>query len=63
MYVRFGYTPLEIFNHTQEQVPLSMNDDPINMIRTSQQHQKEGMHQDLQGDFRNSKEHHLMKNH
>ena len=34
-YVRFGYGSLKICNHTQGQVSLSMNADPINMIHTS----------------------------
>ena len=37
LYVRFGYSPLEIWNHNQGNVSGSMNADPINMIHTHQQ--------------------------
>ena len=40
-YVRFGYSLLEIGSHTQGQVSGSMNDDPINMIHTSQQSKRD----------------------
>ena len=53
-YVRFGYGPLSICNHTQGQVLGSMNTDPINMIHTSQQSTKEGLNKELEGDFRSS---------
>ena len=42
-YVRFGYFPLPIINHTQGQVLGSMKDDPINMIHTSQKPTSEGV--------------------
>ena len=41
-YVRFGYAPLIIWNHTQGQVSVSMNADLINKIHTSQQSTQEG---------------------
>ena len=40
LYFRFGYDLLTICNHTQGQVSVSMNMDPINIIRTSQQSTK-----------------------
>ena len=36
-YVRFGYGPLTIFNHTRGQVSVELNADTINMMHTSQQ--------------------------
>ena len=42
-YVRFGYGPLTIFNHTWGKVSGSMNADPINMIHKSQKQTKEGL--------------------
>ena len=39
-YVRFGYAPLKIFNHTGGNVSGSMNVDPINMTHTIQQSTK-----------------------
>ena len=36
-YVRFGYGPLKNFNHTQRQVVVSINPDPINTKKTGQQ--------------------------
>ena len=36
MYVRFVYGPLTICNHTLGQFSGSMNNDPINIIHTSQ---------------------------
>ena len=41
-YLRFGYGPLTILNLTWRQVSGSMNDDPINIIYTSQKSSKEG---------------------
>ena len=37
IYVRFGYGPLTICNHTQEQILVSMNDDTIEMVQPSKQ--------------------------
>ena len=42
-YVRFGYIPLEICNHTQGQVSGSINADPMNMIHTNQKPTNEGL--------------------
>ena len=39
-YVMFWYSPLTICYHTQGQVSVSMNSDPINMIYTSQRSTK-----------------------
>ena len=39
-YVRFGYVLLEIFWHTQGQVSVPMNSDPINMTHTQVKNQK-----------------------
>ena len=44
-YVRFGYGPLTICNHTQGQVSVSMHADPINMIQTSQKSIEEGLNE------------------
>ena len=41
-YIRLGYIPLNICNHTQGQVSVSMNDDPINMIHPNKKSTKEG---------------------
>ena len=54
-YVRFGYNPLKICNHTRGQVSVSMNTDPIIMIHTSQQPTKEDFNKELEGYFRPSK--------
>ena len=51
MYVRFGYVILAIFNHNRGEVSRSMNSDTINMIHTSQQSTKEGLDEELEGDF------------
>ena len=40
MYVWFGYVPMTILYDTREQVSVSMNDDTINTIHTSQQSTK-----------------------
>ena len=45
MYVRFGYGPLKICNHTQGKVSGSMNAKPINIIHTNQQSTKEGLNE------------------
>ena len=50
-YSWFGYVPLMICNHIRGQVSISMNDDIINMIRTSQQYTKEGFNRYLEGCF------------
>ena len=50
-YVRFGYGPLAIFHHIQEQFLGSMNTDTINMIHTSKQSTKEVLNKELEGDF------------
>ena len=42
-YIWFGYGPLIIYHHTRGQVSVPMNDDPINMIHTSQQSTKKGL--------------------
>ena len=39
-YVWFGYSPLTIQNHTQGKDLGSVNNDPINMIHTSQKSKK-----------------------
>ena len=52
MFVQFGYGPLTIFNESQGNFSGTMNADPINMIHTSQKSAKEGLHKDLEGDFR-----------
>ena len=54
-YVRFGYGPLKIYNHTQGQFSGSMNIYTIDMIHTSQQSTKEVLNKELDGDFRISK--------
>ena len=54
-YVRFGYGPLTIFNHTQGQFSGSMNDDPINTIHTIQQYTIEGLSEELEVSFISSK--------
>ena len=43
IYVRFVYAPHTIYNHTQGQVPVSMNADPVNEIYTSQKSMKVGL--------------------
>ena len=52
MYVRFGYSPLKIFNHTWGQVSGIMNADTVNMIHTGQQTTKYGLNEELDGYFR-----------
>ena len=47
LYVRFGYGPLTIFEHTQGQVSGSMNFDPINMIQKIQPSTKEVLNEEL----------------
>ena len=47
-YVWFGYGKLIICNHTQGQVSVSMNTDPIDMIHTSQQSTKEVLNEVLE---------------
>ena len=54
-YVQLGYIPLTVFYHARGQVSVSMDADPINMIHTSQQLSKEGLNEELDGDFRSSK--------
>ena len=51
MYVQFGYVPLKIWNYTQGQVSGSMNTNPINITHPSQQSTKEGLNDELEGDF------------
>ena len=60
MYVRFGYVSLTICNHTRGQVLGSMNNYPIDMMHRSQQPTKEGLKENLEEYFRNSKEQHFM---
>ena len=55
-YVRFGYSPLTICNHTQGKFSVSMNTDPINMIHISKQSTKEGLNEELEGHFQSIKE-------
>ena len=50
-YVHFGYGPLKICLHTLEQVSGSMNNDPINLIHTSQQSTKQVLIKELEEDF------------
>ena len=52
LYAQFGYVPLKNFQHTQENVSGPMNDDPINMIHTSQLSTKEDLNEELDGYFR-----------
>ena len=52
LYVRFGYGPLRILNHTRGQVLKSNNADPINMIHTSQTSTSERLSKELEGYFR-----------
>ena len=42
-YVRFGYGPMKICNHTRGQVSGSINADPINMIHKSKKSTKYGL--------------------
>ena len=49
-YVNFGYVPLKLFNHTQEQVLASINADPMNMIHTSQQPKQYGLNEEIEWD-------------
>ena len=55
IYVCFGYVPLTVFNHTQRQVPGSINKYPKNMIHKIQQSTKEGLNKKLDGYFRSIK--------
>ena len=49
MYVRFGYSPLKVFYHTQGQVSWPLNYYPMNMIQKSQQSTKYGLDGDFEG--------------
>ena len=60
-YIHFGYVPLTIFKRTRGNVSGSTDDDPINMIYISQQSTKEGLNEELDGDFRSSREINLSK--
>ena len=51
MYVQFGYFSLKICNYTQGQVSGSMNTDAINITHPSQQSTKEGLNNELEGDY------------
>ena len=51
-YVRFGYIPLTICNHTRGQISGSINADQIHMIHTSQKSSKEGLNEELEVYFR-----------
>ena len=55
MYVQFGYDPLIIFNQTRGQVSGLMNSGSINMIHTCKKSTKEGLNEELDGDFISSK--------
>ena len=55
IYVRFGYSPLKHCSHTRGKVSGSMNSYPIDMMHTIQQSTKEGLKEELEGDFRLNK--------
>ena len=48
-YAQFRYVKLKICNHTQGQVSVSINTDPIHIIHTSKQSTTEGLNKDLEG--------------
>ena len=51
-YVRFGYFPQTVWNHTQGQFSGSMHYDPVNVIYTSQQPKEIVLCEELEGDFK-----------